>query len=88
MVCRSAHRQGDKAKVEWALDKLVTLSSQIFATSACKEDFNKELIAIILTIGMKEEENTVGGVHKIKKGKGPPAESKERSHKSISPHDD
>ena len=42
MVCRSAHRLGNKAKVEWALGKLVFISSQIFG-----DNFTDQLILII-----------------------------------------
>ena len=47
MVCRSAHRQGDKAKVEWALDKLVSLSYNISASNLAYYNFTSELILII-----------------------------------------
>ena len=46
MVCRSAHRQGDKAKVEWALDKMVSLSLQISSSDLCYDNFTSELILI------------------------------------------
>ena len=52
MVCRSAHRQGDKAKVEWALDKLVRLSLQISASYLCDDNFTWELILIIIRLLM------------------------------------
>ena len=43
MVCRSAHRQGDKAKMEWALDKLVSRSSQISASHLYVANFCKSI---------------------------------------------
>ena len=52
MVCRSAHRQGDKAKVEWALDKLVSLSSQLSLFNLVYYNFTSELILIITRLLM------------------------------------
>ena len=51
MLCRSAHRQGDKAKMEWALVKLLLLSVVIsFCNFARLDHFTGQLISIIQSL--------------------------------------
>ena len=51
MVCRYAHRQGDRAKVEWALGEFRSMSKNILSFSYC-DNFTKHLISIIQRILM------------------------------------
>ena len=55
MVCRSAHREEDKAKIEWALGKLVSISSEISSWRFWDNDFTRELILIITRLPLITE---------------------------------
>ena len=53
MLCRNAHRQGDKAKVEDGLRKLKSLSTKISTSRLPVDNCTTELIWIIQSLLMK-----------------------------------